>query len=145
MPGESALRFQHVKRGWTSERVLRAIGAPLNTTTEANGYMTWYYADGRAVTLDPRGRVVVEHRLLSPRARRRRRCPVEACRCQPAGFSGGSSSSSSSRWSSESRNARSDLPRKLPTSGRRLGPNTSSAITRMTSNSGKPSPHIVWR
>ena len=56
--GASATRLQHVKRGWSSERVLRALGAPLNTMTEANGYMTWYYADGRAVTLDPRGRVV---------------------------------------------------------------------------------------
>jgi len=55
--GSSATRYQHVKRGWSSERVLRALGAPLNTVTEANGYMTWYYADGRAVTLDPRGRV----------------------------------------------------------------------------------------
>ena len=57
VPGESSMRLQHVKRGWSAERVLRALGAPLNTTTEANGYMTWYYANGRAVTLDPRGRV----------------------------------------------------------------------------------------
>lgn len=55
--GASAKRLQHIKRGWSSERVLRQIGPPLNTRTEANGYMTWYYADGRAVTLDPRGRV----------------------------------------------------------------------------------------
>jgi hypothetical protein len=55
--GAGATRLQHVKRGWSSERVLRALGAPRNTVTEANGYMTWYYADGRAVTLDPRGRV----------------------------------------------------------------------------------------
>jgi hypothetical protein len=57
VPGESSTRLQQVKRGWSAERVLRALGAPLNTTTEANGFMTWYYANGRAVTLDPRGRV----------------------------------------------------------------------------------------
>ncbi|MBY0274385.1 hypothetical protein K2Z84_03515 [Candidatus Binatia bacterium] len=55
--GEGSTRLQSVKRGWSSERLLRAIGPPLNTVTEANGYMTWYYANGRAVTLDPRGRV----------------------------------------------------------------------------------------
>lgn len=57
VPGQSANRLQHVKKGWSSERVLRTLGAPLNTVTEPNGYMTWYYANGRAVTLDPRGRV----------------------------------------------------------------------------------------
>jgi hypothetical protein len=55
--GDASTRLQSVKRGWTSERLLRAIGPPVNTVTEANGYMTWYYANGRAVTLDPRGRV----------------------------------------------------------------------------------------
>lgn len=55
--GDPSLRLQTVKRGWSSERLLRAIGPPLNTVTEPNGYMTWYYANGRAVTLDPRGRV----------------------------------------------------------------------------------------
>lgn len=55
--GDRSTRLQTVKRGWSSERLLRAIGPPLNSVTEANGYMTWYYANGRAVTLDPRGRV----------------------------------------------------------------------------------------
>ena len=55
--GDRSTRLQAVKRGWTSERLLRAVGPPLNTVTEANGYMTWYYANGRAVTLDERGRV----------------------------------------------------------------------------------------
>jgi hypothetical protein len=55
--GESSRRVQHVKKGWTSERVMRAIGAPVSTVTEPNGYMTWYYPHGRAVTLDARGRV----------------------------------------------------------------------------------------
>ena len=55
--GDASTRLQAVKRGWSSERLLRAIGPPVNTVTEANGYMTWYYANGRAVTLDPRGRV----------------------------------------------------------------------------------------
>lgn len=55
--GERSTRLQTVKRGWSSERLLRAVGPPLNTVTEANGYMTWYYANGRAVTLDERGRV----------------------------------------------------------------------------------------
>lgn len=55
--GEKSTRLESVKRGWSSERLLRAVGPPLNTVTEANGYMTWYYANGRAVTLDPRGRV----------------------------------------------------------------------------------------
>lgn len=55
--GEKSTRLEAVKRGWSSERLLRAVGPPLNTVTEANGYMTWYYANGRAVTLDPRGRV----------------------------------------------------------------------------------------
>jgi hypothetical protein len=55
--GDESTRLQAVKRGWSSERLLRAIGPPLNTVTEGNGYMTWYYANGRAVTLDPRGRV----------------------------------------------------------------------------------------
>jgi hypothetical protein len=55
--GDESTRLQAVKRGWSSERLLRAMGPPLNTVTEANGYMTWYYANGRAVTLDPRGRV----------------------------------------------------------------------------------------
>jgi hypothetical protein len=54
---DSSNHVQRVTRGWSSERVLRVLGAPLNTTTEANGYMTWYYTHGRAVTLDPRGRV----------------------------------------------------------------------------------------
>jgi hypothetical protein len=54
---ERSTRLQTVKRGWSSERLLRAVGPPLNTVTEANGYMTWYYANGRAVTLDERGRV----------------------------------------------------------------------------------------
>ena len=57
VPGDASTRLQAVKRGWSSERLLRAVGPPLNTVTEANGYMTWYYANGRAVTLDPRGRV----------------------------------------------------------------------------------------
>lgn len=57
VPGEASTRLQAVKRGWSSERLLRALGPPLNTVTEANGFMTWYYANGRAVTLDPRGRV----------------------------------------------------------------------------------------
>jgi hypothetical protein len=57
VPGDRSIRLQAVKRGWSSERLLRAVGPPLNTVTEANGYMTWYYANGRAVTLDPRGRV----------------------------------------------------------------------------------------
>lgn len=55
--GDPSTRLQAVKRGWSSERLLRAIGPPVNTVTEANGFMTWYYANGRAVTLDPRGRV----------------------------------------------------------------------------------------
>jgi hypothetical protein len=55
--GDGSTRLQPVKRGWSSERVLRAYGAPLNTSTEANGYVTWYYGNGRAVTIDPRGRV----------------------------------------------------------------------------------------
>lgn len=55
--GETSLRVQHVKKGWTSERLLRALGAPVSTVTEPNGYMTWYYPNGRAVTLDARGRV----------------------------------------------------------------------------------------
>lgn len=57
VPGDGSTRLQTVKRGWSSERLLRAVGPPLNTVTEPNGYMTWYYANGRAVTLDPRGRV----------------------------------------------------------------------------------------
>jgi len=56
--GDDSNRVQRITRGWSSERVLRALGAPVNTTTEANGYMTWYYGNGRAVTLDSRGRVV---------------------------------------------------------------------------------------
>ncbi|HEY8517519.1 MAG TPA: hypothetical protein VIS07_18570 [Candidatus Binatia bacterium] len=55
--GDGSSRLAPVKRGWSSERVLRVYGAPLNTVTEPNGYMTWYYANGRAVTIDPRGRV----------------------------------------------------------------------------------------
>jgi hypothetical protein len=55
--GDASTRLQTVKRGWSSERLLRAVGPPVNTVTEANGYMTWYYPNGRAVTLDPRGRV----------------------------------------------------------------------------------------
>lgn len=51
-------RLAHVTRGWNSERVLRVLGAPLNTVTEANGFMVWYYSNGRAITLDARGRVV---------------------------------------------------------------------------------------
>jgi hypothetical protein len=50
--------LQRVTRGWSAERLLRAFGPPLNTVTEANGVMTWYYSNGRAVTLDARGRVV---------------------------------------------------------------------------------------
>jgi hypothetical protein len=57
VPGEASVRLQSVKRGWSSERLLRAVGPPANTVTGANGYMTWYYENGRAVTLDPRGRV----------------------------------------------------------------------------------------
>jgi len=56
--GDNSNRVQRITRGWSSERVLRVLGAPVNTTTEANGYMTWYYSNGRAVTLDSRGRVV---------------------------------------------------------------------------------------
>jgi len=55
--GDPSTRVQPIKRGWSSERVLRSYGAPLNTSTEANGYMTWYYGNGRAVTIDPKGRV----------------------------------------------------------------------------------------
>lgn len=54
--GKSSRRVQHVKRGWTSERLMRALGAPVRTVTGPNGYMTWYYENG-AVTLDSRGRV----------------------------------------------------------------------------------------
>jgi hypothetical protein len=47
-----------VKKGWTAERVLRTFGEPLNTTAATSGQMTWYYSNGRSVTLDARGRVL---------------------------------------------------------------------------------------
>ncbi|MEW6269432.1 MAG: cell division protein ZapB [Thermodesulfobacteriota bacterium] len=55
--GSRSTRLEPVRRGWSSERVLRVYGAPLNTTADANGFVTWYYSNGRAVTIDPRGRV----------------------------------------------------------------------------------------
>jgi hypothetical protein len=53
-----SLSLRHVSRGWTAQQVVEALGEPGNVTGIGTGMTTWYYDNGRAVTLDARGRVV---------------------------------------------------------------------------------------
>jgi hypothetical protein len=50
--------LQRVGRGWTAERLIRTLGEPVQVTGGPPGPTTWSYPQGRAVTLDERGRVV---------------------------------------------------------------------------------------
>ncbi len=58
VPGSSSPTLHRVRRGWTAERVVRVFGEPLRVSGEAPGPVTWYYDQGRAVTIDRYGRVV---------------------------------------------------------------------------------------
>jgi hypothetical protein len=50
--------LRRVDRGWTAERLIRTLGEPAQVTGGPPGPTTWSYPQGRAVTLDERGRVV---------------------------------------------------------------------------------------
>lgn len=54
-PAAQALRS--LKRGMSSAEVERLAGPPLAAVSGANGWVTWDYGGGRAVTFDQRGRV----------------------------------------------------------------------------------------
>lgn len=53
-PGYEALRS--IKRGMTSDQVLRLVGEPLEVESGSGGAVTWYYGYGRSVSFDARGR-----------------------------------------------------------------------------------------
>jgi hypothetical protein len=54
-PAYEALRT--IKRGMTPDQVVRLIGQPNYTEYGSGGWTTWYYAFGRSVSFDTRGRV----------------------------------------------------------------------------------------
>ena len=56
--GQRPLSLTRIAKGWTADRVLRAMGEPTGVTGGVTGVTTWYYGGGRAVTLDANGRVV---------------------------------------------------------------------------------------
>jgi hypothetical protein len=56
--GQRPLSLSRINKGWTADRVLRAMGEPTGVTGGVTGVTTWYYSGGRAVTLDANGRVV---------------------------------------------------------------------------------------
>jgi len=56
--GQRSLSLTRIAKGWTADRVLRAMGEPTGVTGGVTGVTTWYYGGGRAVTLDANGRVV---------------------------------------------------------------------------------------
>lgn len=49
--------LHRARRGWSADRVLRTFGQPEQVVDTGGGSATWHYSGGRAVTIDPRGRV----------------------------------------------------------------------------------------
>ena len=56
--GELRPSMHRVRRGWRAERVIRLLGEPLRVTGNPPGPFTWYYDEGRAVTVNEHGLVV---------------------------------------------------------------------------------------
>jgi hypothetical protein len=56
-PAPAAQSLRSLKRGMSSGDVERLAGRPLDVIDEGNGWTTWDYGGGRAVTFDNRGRV----------------------------------------------------------------------------------------